>query len=327
MADNFNRIGLGTFPLASVYNPITKEHAQGVIHAFMENGGYYIDTAPMYGSGSVETLLGEELKELSRDRFYIISKCGKSILPDKTVVKQASYSEVLKQCDESLQRLKLDYIDLYLIHSPDSITPYEETIKALKLLKEQGKIKEFGVSNVSFDQLKEYRKYADIRYVQNRFSFINRSISDEFLEYMEKNEIQFIPYHVLEIAQLTGTILETENLGVSDFRGTFNYFKAGPVSEIREWVRNYMLPIAKKYEYTIGQLAMTWVLQQPHIPFLIVGTTKNNYLTINMKSNSLNQPITMQKELEEAYNQLETQIFAKYKTSLKNFRGLNDRYY
>jgi len=88
-----------------------------------------------------------------------------------------------------------------------------------------------------------------------------------------------------------------------------------------------MLPIAKKYEYTIGQLAMTWVLQQPHIPFLIVGTTKNNYLTINMKSNSLNQPITMQKELEEAYNQLETQIFAKYKTSLKNFRGLNDRYY
>lgn len=327
MVNKHNRIGLGTFPLAGVYNPITKENAQGVIRAFIGNEGYYIDTAPMYGSGSVETLLGEELKDIPRDRFFIISKCGKSILPDKTVVKQASYSDVLKQCDESLQRLKLDYIDLYLIHSPDSITPYEETIKALKLLKKQGKIREFGVSNVSLDQLKEYRKYADIRYVQNRFSFINRSVSNEFLEYMKINKIQFIPYHVLEIAQLTGTILETDNLGVSDFRGTFNYFKAGPVSEIRDWVRNYVLPIAKEYGYTIGQLAMTWVLQQPGISFLIVGTTKNNYVTINMNSNSLGQSPTMQRDLEEAYSALEATIYTKYKTTIKDFRGLNDRYY
>lgn len=327
MVNKHNRVGLGTFPLAGVYNPTTKKKAGEVIRTFMNNGGYYIDTAPMYGSGSVETLLGEELKNVPRDRFYIISKCGKSILPDKTMHKKATYDEVLKQCDDSLERLQLDYLDLYLIHSPDTVTPYEETINALKFLKEQGKIREFGVSNVSLDQLKEYRTYADIRYVQNRFSFINRSISDKFLDYMKKNEIQLIPYHVLEIAQLTGTILETDNLGVSDFRGTFNYFKVEPVSEIRNWVRTSVLSIAKKYGYTIGQLAMTWVLQQPFVPFLFVGTTKNNYVEINMKSDSLKLSTTMSEELEDAYNRLKTTIFTKYHSSIKDFRGLNDRYY
>jgi aryl-alcohol dehydrogenase-like predicted oxidoreductase len=322
-----NRIGLGTFPLAGVYNSISKEGAEKVVNTFLNNGGYYIDTAPMYGSGSVETLLGTILKNKPRNSYYIISKCGKSILPDQSVVKKASYMDVIQQCNESLERLQLNYLDLYLIHSPDKTTPYADTIKALNMLKKQGKIKEFGVSNVSLDELKKYRTYADIRFVQNRFSFINRSISSEFLDYMRTNDIQLLPYHVLEVAQLTGTVLEEESLGVSDFRNTYNYFKPKAVIEIRNWVQKSLLPIAKKYGCTIGQLAITWVLAQAQTPFLFVGTTKPSYVEIDLKCNSLQLTPEIKEKLEEAYTKLQNDIHTKYQTSIKNFRGLNDKFY
>ena len=142
---NKNRVGLGTFPLADVFSHITKDGAKALIKQFIDKGGYYIDTAPMYGFGEVENLLGEALSTYSRDKFYMVTKCGYIDVEGKTfqtIQKSGKYDDVIRECERSLQRLKLDYIDLYFMHSPDPKTPIEETLRAMEKLQADGKIKE-----------------------------------------------------------------------------------------------------------------------------------------------------------------------------------------
>lgn len=324
----YNRVALGTFPLSGVYNPIDPNDAKRLVEYFFELGGYYIDTAPMYGCGKIESLLGSVLKNKNHDDFYLISKCGKEIhFETNSCDSKASYKDVIKQCDDSLNRLKIDYIDLYLIHSPDKKTPFEETIQAMLDLQKMGKIREIGVSNVTLEELKQYQKYAKIRFVQNRFSFINRSISNEFQEYLNKHEIQLIPYKILEIGQLTGSIVEEQNFGSKDVRATASFFQGKPLQEIRTWIKNIIKPLAKKNRMTVAQLMIAWTLTKPQIPFVLVGSTKKEYLSINLQANSINLTRKLADELELSYNTLTETIRAKYGMSIKDFRGLNDRYY
>jgi len=325
---NHNRVALGTFPLAGVFNPITKETAFQVVETFFSEGGFYIDTAPMYGYGGVERLLGEVLQSKKRDDFFIISKCGKHIDEAKQAcMPKATYTDVIEQCEQSLKRLKLDYIDLYLIHEPDRVTPYEETMRALIELQKQGKVKDIGISNVTLAELKEFRKYADVKIIQNKFSFINRSIEPDFDRYLSNNDIQFIPYHVLEIAQLTGTVLEEKNLGKNDFRNTLAYFQDEKLNTIRTWVKEYIKPLAQKQGCTIGQLMIAWTLKQNHIPYVLVGTTKSKYMKLNMCSNSIQLSDEMLPLLEQAYNALENHIVHTFNKSTREFRGLNSCYF
>lgn len=122
-----NRVGLGTLPLAGVFSKISKEAARNLVRKFLSEGGYYIDTAPMYGFGEVEQLLGEVLADFPRESYYLITKCGYKDVEGKTfqtLPRGATYEDVIKECDESLKRLKVDYIDLYFVHSPDPTIPF-----------------------------------------------------------------------------------------------------------------------------------------------------------------------------------------------------------
>lgn len=320
-------MGLGTFPLAGVYNPISDEQAVEVISTFIRNGGYYIDTAPMYGYGRVEKILGDGLKNVSRDEIFLISKCGKEIRANDTWQPKAKYTDVVKQCNDSLKRLQTDFLDLYLVHSPDLTTPYEETVRALIDLKKQGKVKEIGLSNVTYEQLKEYRKYYPFQIVQNRFSFINRSISPELQEYMDSHSIQFVPYQILEIAQLTGSVIEENDLGRNDLRGTLTYFQNSQLEEVKTFIADTIRPIAKKNGLTIGQLMMAWTLGQPAIPYVFVGTTKPKYVEINLRSDMIVLSEETSQELEHAYASFTSKIQAKFCKPMKEFRGLNEWYY
>lgn len=323
-----NKVGLGTFPLSGVYNSITRQQAVRVVEQFLELGGYYIDTAPMYGCTEVESLLGTILPNRRREDFYLVTKCGKTMYPAQhTWEPKAGYADIIRQCDESLKRLKLDYIDLFLIHSPDSKTPYEETLGAMNDLVKQGKVREIGVSNVTLDELKHYRKYADIKFVQNRFSFINRSISPEYLTYLRSNHILLIPYEILELGLLTGSVVEEKRLGNDDVRGTTGFFQGAPLTETRTFVKNSIQPLAREYGFTVAQTAIAWALAQPQIFFPIVGTTKPEYVTINLEAGNKPMDQEMAKRLEILYGEFIEHIDAKYHTTVKDFRGLNDRYY
>jgi aryl-alcohol dehydrogenase-like predicted oxidoreductase len=325
-----NRVGLGTFPLASVFSKISKDEAKRVAHEFISAGGYYIDTAPMYGFGEVESLLGEVLKDFSRDQYYVVTKCGYIDVEGKTfqtIEKSGKYDDVLRECDRSLKRLGVDYIDLYFMHSPDPNTPIDETLRAMEKLQENGKIKEIGVSNVNVEELKEYNKTGKVKFVQNRFSLINRSINGELKNYMLENDIKLVPYQVIDRGQLTGSVIEGMDLKDGDLRVGRSDWLPEKYNVIADWSKENLQPIAKKLNITLGQLSMAWALHQPYMGFLIVGVTNTEYIPINLKADSIKLSPEVLAEIDDAYAQLEQKIQSDFGVSVREFRGLNEKYY
>lgn len=326
-----NRVGLGTFPLASVFSKISKDQAKDIVRNFIKQGGYYIDTAPMYGFGEVELLLGEVLKEFPRDSYYIITKCmyvdveGKTF---QTIQKSGKYDDVIRECDRSLQRMGLDFIDLYFVHSPDPNTPFSETMNALRELKKQGKIKHIGVSNVDLAELKEFNKQGDVEFIQNRFSLINRSINQELADYLIQHNIGLIPYQVIDRGQLTGKVNEgIDQLKEGDLRIGRTDWEPEKLNVIADWVKENVTPIAQKLGITIGQLSVAWALHQPYLSFVIVGVTNPTYIPINLKADALRLTPEVLTEIDHAYAELEEMIKSQYGQSIREFRGLNEKYY
>lgn len=325
-----NRVGLGTFPLASVFSKISKDEAKNVVREFISSGGYYIDTAPMYGFGEVENLLGETLNEFSRDQYYIATKCGYIDVEGKTfqtIEKSGKYDAVIRECDRSLKRLGVDYIDLYFMHSPDPHTPIDETLHAMEELQEAGKIRELGVSNVNVEELKEYNKTGKVKFVQNRFSLINRSIKGELKDYILDNKIKLVPYQVIDRGQLTGSLIEGMDLKDGDLRIGRSDWLPEKYNVIADWSKESLKPIAKKLNITLGQLSMAWALHQSYMGFLIVGATNKDYIPINLKAESIILSSEILAEIDDAYTRLEQNIQSEFGVSVREFRGLNEKYY
>lgn len=326
-----NQVGLGTYPFAGVFKPITKEEAKKIVISFVNNGGYYIDTAPIYGFGEVEVLLGEALHSYSREKFCIATKCGYVDVEEKTfknVQKSAKYNDVIRECEKSLKRLNVDDIDIYFVHWPNPHTPFDETIRALTKLKKDGKIREIGVSNVTMEELREYNKSNAVKFVQNRFSLLNRSISRRFEEYMRDNFIKLVPYRVVDRGLLTSKVFApVENLRHGDVRPGKSDLPGEKLSVVGEWVRSSLSPIAKQLNITLGQLSIAWALQQKFVDFVIVGLTNPKYIEINLESASIILSDKVMNEIDAAYKILENTILSKYKVSVREFRGLNQKYY
>lgn len=322
-----NKVGLGTFPLASVFTPISIHDAEHIVSQFIELGGYYIDTAPMYGAGEIEKLLGRALKSIPRENYYLSTKTVKHVDESGKLFKSGKYTDIITQIDTSLQRLKVDYVDLLMVHSPDANTPIEETLQALEKLQEMGKVKELAVSNVDLPELTQYNKTGKIRYVQNKFSLINRSLSPEFIAYLLTNKISFIPYHLLEIGMLTNTALQQITLQDNDFRTTLPYWDLKNRTVISKWVRTYLAPMAKRLGMTISQISIAWALHQQFIDFIIIGTTNTTDLQTNLQTNNIALSDDEISTLDAAYQAFEDEIQSTYHMSIREFRGLNKKFY
>ncbi|KKP58109.1 MAG: Aldo/keto reductase [Candidatus Gottesmanbacteria bacterium GW2011_GWA1_34_13] len=326
-----NRVGLGTFPLANVFSKVTENNAEKIVHTFLDSGGYYIDTAPMYGFGEVERLLGKALKGYPRDKFYIATKCGFIDVEGKTfqtLQKSSKYEDIIRECEISLKRLNLDYIDLYFVHSPDPNTPFDETISALMKLQKSGKIKDIGVSNVNLKELKEYNKFGKVKYIQNRFSLINRSIDKDFVHYLLDKQIKLIPYQVIDRGQLSGKVFEGfENLRQGDLRIGRSDWLPEKVNIISDWVKENLSSIAKDLGITIGKLSISWALHQKFTGFVIVGQTGTEHLIVALKSNEIILPNYVLEKIDDAYYKLEKEIQNKYHQTIREFRGLNEKFY
>lgn len=322
-----NRVGLGTFPLASVFTQTTPENAQNIIHKFIDLGGFYFDTAPLYGNGEIEKLLGQSLKNIPREKYYLGTKTVKHVDADGRVFKSGRYEDVVKQIDNSLSRLNTSYVDLLMVHLPDEEVPIDETLRAMEDLQKAGKVKDLAVSNVSLDELVAYNTTGKIKYVQNRFSLISRSLSTEFQNYLLENNIYLLPYHLLEIGLLTNLALSNFHLRDGDLRAKLPYWNNENQIVIFDWVKNNLGPIASELGVTIGQLTIAWTLAQPFVDYVVVGTTNPDYLALNLQANDIQlneQTIT---KIETAYQNFELFIKDKYSQTMRQFRGLNARYY
>jgi aryl-alcohol dehydrogenase-like predicted oxidoreductase len=318
-----NGIGLGTFPFANPFTKVDPKEAKKIVETFIDNGGKYIDTAPTYAFGAVEELLGKILKDFKRDDFFINTSCG-FVRDGDGFKKSGKYDDVIKDCDESLMRLGLNEIDLYISHTPDTETntPFSETISALDDLKKQGKIKEIGVSNVTLDQLKEYNFSNKVKYVQNRFSLLNQNIETGFTKYCLENEIGIVAFQVIERGLLTERVLNGLKVDSSDLRNKKPEFNDNVKVIIGEWVSDNLLPISKKYQLPLTALSIKWALSNEYIAMCQCGATSTEQVKNNLKAITKTEGHLLS-EIDHAYILLENRLLKEYDMSVTEFMGIS----
>ncbi|MDB5222184.1 MAG: aldo/keto reductase, partial [Chitinophagaceae bacterium] len=209
------------------------------IRAAHDLGVTSIDTAPIYGQGNSEEIVGEAIKDLPRDKVQILTKYGmrwdlaKGDLAfhsadtkgkEIDIYKYAGKESVIKECEDSLRRLGTDYIDLYQIHWPDRTTPIEETMGAVAKLIEQGKVRHAGVCNYNVQQLAEAREYINIVSNQVPYSMVKKDIEEDVVPYCLENNISILAYSPLERGLLTGKIKPGHIFAEGDHRAGLYFF-------------------------------------------------------------------------------------------------------
>ncbi|MGA2763362.1 MAG: aldo/keto reductase [Spirochaetia bacterium] len=280
-------LGLGTFAIGGWFWGGTDEKKSiGAIHASLDQGVNLIDTAPIYGFGLAEQIVGKALKG-RRDKAIIATKVGlrwdtdkgefDGFADDKSPSKGPAKYKIHKylgpdgiryEVEQSLKRLGTDYIDLYQTHWQEPTTPIEETMEALEKLKHQGKIRAIGVSNVSVDQLKRYGKVAS---AQQRFTLIDRSIvKNGLVDYCVVNSISILSYFSMEQGLLTGTMSSDRVFKDGDTRKTNSLFSPESIRRINDAVAEFR-PFAEKYKASVAQIVISLTASQRGITHVLVG--------------------------------------------------------
>ncbi|MEH2290512.1 aldo/keto reductase [Nostoc sp.] len=227
------------------------------IRAAYEAGITTIDTAEAYGEGHSERIVAEALSDVRTHVEYAT----------KVFANHLKYEQVIEACEHSLTNLKTDYIDLYQIHWPSGafnseIVPIEETMKALNLLKKQGKIRAIGVSNFSGVQLAEAASYGRIDSLQPPYSLFWRQVEQDALPYCIENNISILAYSPLAQGLLTGRFTFGHKFDPTDNRAKNKLFQ-GENFERAQQALEKLRPIALLYNCTLAQLALAWLITQP----------------------------------------------------------------
>ena len=211
---DISALTVGTWGIAGAnsagvtWGDVDTEESIAAIRQMIDNGVNMVDTAPIYGDGHSETVVGQALKDGYREKVYLATKFGSYIshYTGKSV-RDNKYNSVEREIDESLARLQTDYIDFYIMHWPDENTPIEETMAVCNMLKKKGKIRYIGMSNSSKELIQEAQKYAKIDVIQPPFSIVNQS-ERELMEWAETQGIGTMTYGSLGGGILTGAIRE-----------------------------------------------------------------------------------------------------------------------
>jgi len=273
---NLSTVGLGTWAIGGAgwkfsWGPQDDRESISTIRRALEKGINWIDTAPVYGLGHSEEIVGKAIKE-SRDRPIIATKC--SLLWDKDgntyscLRKESIRSEV----ERSLRRLKIEVVDLYQIHWPDPDEDIEESWSAIKDLVTEGKVRYAGVSNFSVEQIRRIQPIHPVASLQPPYSMLERGIEEELLHYCSANNIGVIVYSPMQKGLLTGkfTRERMHSLPQDDHRREDPHFQEpelGANLKLVEALRS----IAEKSGRTMAQLAIAWVLQRSEVTAAIVG--------------------------------------------------------
>ncbi|MBI4384672.1 MAG: aldo/keto reductase, partial [Nitrospinae bacterium] len=244
----------------------------------------FFDTAPVYGFGRSEELLGKALKPV-RDKVVLATKCG--LRWDKeqlgAIRKDSSRKSILEEVDLSLKRLQTDRIDLYQVHWPDANTPQRETMETLLELQGQGKIRHIGVSNYSLEQIKECLGYARIVSLQPEYSLLQRSIEKEIVPFLLQNRIGIIAYSPLASGVLTGKY--DKNAKFNDWRskGIIGQFTGdGFAANVAKVER--LKDVARDEGRACAQLAINWVVRRPGVASALVGVKNAGQMEDNVKA-------------------------------------------
>ncbi|WP_099157805.1 aldo/keto reductase [Virgibacillus ndiopensis] len=280
-----SRIGIGTNKVggAIYYDHTDPSQGKNFVKEAIWNGINFIDTADMYTDGRSEKLLGEVLQEIEQKREDIVLATKGAIekLPDGTTRINNKPAYLRSALEASLKRLNQDYIDLYYLHFPDDKTPISESVGELSQIKEEGKIKAIGVSNLSIEQLKEANKVAEISTFQFGYNMLDRTAEQEILPYCVENNISFIPYFPLASGILSGkySILSTFDDG-DPRQKRFKGDDARKKFEIATKLKDF----AATKGINLPQLALAWLLAQNGVDAVIPGGRRPEQAQSNAKT-------------------------------------------
>jgi aryl-alcohol dehydrogenase-like predicted oxidoreductase len=277
-----------------------KEAVQAIRSAF-EEGVTSIDTAPIYGQGTSEEIVGEAIKGISRDKVQILTKFGMRWDLAKgdfafhsknnegkpiDIYRYAGRDSIRKEVDDSLKRLGTDYIDLYQIHWPETTTPIQETFETVADLIRQGKVRYAGVCNYNVAQMEEAGRYVNIAANQVPFSMVNKDIEKDTVPYCMKNNKGILAYSPLERGLLTGKMRPGQEFEDGDHRAQNPYFKNESISRTNTFLEKIM-PLARDKGATLAQLVLRWTVEQPGITIALAGARNKKQSVQNARAAAL----------------------------------------
>ncbi len=301
-------IGLGTWVMGGwMWGGADENDALDAIEVSVEGGVNLIDTAPIYGFGKAETIVGKFLKKLnSREKIIISTKFGLEWDDNGRINRNCSKRRVLSEIDDSLKRLQTDYIDIYHVHWPDSKTPIEETLSVLSDLKDSGKIRSIGLSNFSIDQLKNALSLCKIDLLQPPFNMFNQHSKQKLIPYCEQNNISVLTYSSLCSGMLTGKFSKTSVFPKGDLRKFDRKFKGESFIKYLAVV-DELKKIASQKGVTITQLAIEWTINQQGVDCALIGARNRRQAQENIK------PLSQQVFRKDDFDKVD-KILAKTKS-------------
>lgn len=315
---NGSIIALGTWVMGGwMWGGANDEDSIKTIHASIDAGVNLIDTAPVYGFGRSEEVVGKAIKD-RRDKVVLATKCGLRWDMEKgdlhftsdeqgisnaddamKVYKYLGAESVREEVERSLKRLQTDYIDVYQTHWQDSTTPIEDTAAELLKLKDEGKIRSIGASNATVDQLKLYK---DLDVDQEKFNMLERKAEDlGNANYCYENNISVLAYSPLAQGLLTGKITPDRKYNEGDVRINNPMFKKEYVEKVNEMLDEFQ-EIADIYDVNVTQLSLAWTFHRVGITHLLCGARTVEQALSNAKAGSVDLTIEDIKRINSIYN-------------------------
>lgn len=315
-----SRISLGTWAIgggpAWGQDPASQAEAERksieTICACPGAGVNMIDTAPGYNFGNSERIVGKALQQMDREAMCVITKFGivwdrKGALFNKVgdtqLYKNLSRDSILHEIDQSLERLGTDYIDVYMSHwqaVEPYYTPISETMELLNELKAQGKIRAIGAANVSPEQVEEYIKYGDLDIVQAKYSLLDRDVEKDLLPLCKEHNIVLQAYSPLEMGLLSGALpRDYKPVGAQIPK---KWFQPENLPRVFDFL-DELKPLCSKYDCTVADLALAWILAQDERVVLLSGSTTPEQIRSNVRSAEIElsaEDVAMMRDMAEA---------------------------
>ncbi|MUJ28033.1 aldo/keto reductase [Aliivibrio fischeri] len=316
-------IGYGAMGLSEFYGETNDLQSLKLLDQLFELGVDFIDTANFYGRGHNEELIGYYLSKLQpsqRHQIKIATKCGIDRPAEAAYARSINNTPdyIRKCCDESLQRLGGECIDLFYLHRVDSKI-IEQSMDCLGQLVKEGKIAHVGLCEVSSKTLLKAHSVFPVTALQTEYSLWTRDIEEDILGTLKTNNIGLVPYSPLGRGFLTGKLTRNSDLPDDDFRKTNERFLDGNINHNRS-ILDIIQPIAQKYQATPGQIALAWLLAQYEHIVPIPGTKKRHYLQENVQASE----IILEREDLTTLNNIPLQFEVKgQRYSEEGMKGVN----
>jgi aryl-alcohol dehydrogenase-like predicted oxidoreductase len=259
---NVSRVAIGTWAIGGwMWGGTDEAESIATIRAAVEHGINVVDTAPVYGFGRSEEIVGKAIAEAQlRSKVVIATKTGLE-WQDGKVFRNASRTRIMQEVEDSLRRLRTDYIDVYQVHWPDPLVAIEETAEAMLTLFNQGKIRAIGVSNFSIAQMERFRRVAPLHVLQPPYNLFERGIEADVLPYCARNGIATFGYGALCRGLLSGRMRANTAFSGDDLRRSDPKFREPRFAQYVNAVER-LDRLAQRFGKRVIHLAVRWMLDQ-----------------------------------------------------------------